>query len=751
MSFGICRRFIFCCFIAFVTCSYTGKEHKSEIPPEKLPESVDSRRSAHSLNVQDTQSEQIPAGASLADLESEPSTYIYGTVNVITGQFNDSHTDLVIDHGVDPISIERSFHGTTAREGALAPGWFLNHHVQIKELSKSERKKYQATLSVEDQGGPFCVFTESGVLRKSPTKISKFKVSKPFLEKAVSNTSFGCIGGQTSIKNWKLTNHDDKQYIIANGAGGTRIFQKQSDFRIIHESKPTGNSLRYSYQQKSESPFAISLVNRANKVVDQILLDPINDKLLRKTRSYQIHSKNGKWVRYHFSFDSKHSYTLDSVDHCDAPTEKYAYYYFSQEVGGLQTIWKKMLPDGRYLEADYYNAGQCTIAGQCVKIRSVDDPRIYRVSKLLAPLGADQSPVPICQLIYHLNKLPRKKNKPREVLNGYTDVYDALGNHSCYSYNENQRLTAIDRFLADGRHYTREALYWGALNSKDITNLMTRSLDLVGGGVVFARSYQYDSSGNVVVDSLYGNLSGNQQAAPVVASDGGVIQGQSDCYRKELNYSGDNFNLLMSESDGFQTTTYQYIPASNLLAAKFENSGTNCSKRWFYTYNDDAALTSEIVDDGSSLEKSNLTGVSERIITYYTQSQVTPVGYPLVIEQKCLDLSTGEENLIHKIVNVYNDHAKVVKQEHWDSLNHLAYTLYWEYDEKGNLIKESDALGNVITRNYDANGNCVFQHSSAADYHNKFTYDLMNRLIRHDEIHFRFIKKYFLHPFLQRL
>jgi len=146
-------------------------------------------------------------------------------------------------------------------------------------------------------------------------------------------------------------------------------------------------------------------------------------------------------------------------------------------------------------------------------------------------------------------------------------------------------------------------------------------------------------------------------------------------------------------------------------------------------------VTLEVVDNGTGKDLNDLTGVTMRFLTYYTQSQTYPVAFPLVIEEKYLDLTTQQECLIHKVVNKYNNQARIENQEHYDSENNLSHTLSWNYDHMGNITKEIDAIGRVITREYDPNGNCIFEQGPRTDCYKTFKYDFMNRLIREDENH----------------
>lgn len=72
---------------------------------------------------------------------------------------------------------------------------------------------------------------------------------------------------------------------------------------------------------------------------------------------------------------------------------------------------------------------------------------------------------------------------------------------------------------------------------------------------------------------------------------------------------------------------------------------------------------------------------------------------------------------------------------HFDSADIYLYTLYWDYNPMGKLIREVDALQRVSEWRYDPNGNCIYEQGPDLNFHKELTYDFANRLVRQDEIH----------------
>ena len=81
-----------------------------------------------------------------------------------------------------------------------------------------------------------------------------------------------------------------------------------------------------------------------------------------------------------------------------------------------------------------------------------------------------------------------------------------------------------------------------------------------GNGRIYSyHSFQYDKSGNVTEERLYGNLTGKQDVALQVSSDGKLLNpDDEECNLKTFGYSTDGFNLLtkMGDSKGNQIAIY---------------------------------------------------------------------------------------------------------------------------------------------------------------------------------------------------
>ncbi|MBA3814939.1 MAG: RHS repeat-associated core domain-containing protein, partial [Parachlamydiaceae bacterium] len=444
---------------------------------------------------------------------------------------------------------------------------------------------------------------------------------------------------------------------------------------------------------------------------------------------------DGRSVRYYFEMLSRHDHRcenlLKKVERSDGPTETYHYIEGEKDVEML--VRRKNRPDGRFLNIKYYRKGGNIVGEDIVKISKKDDLIRNRVRAIQAPVGCDNTAINTYRFYYTINPLLHHEDKdaPR---GGSTKVLDALSNKSIYTYGRDQRLKHIDRFASDGSLYSRESLLWSSLLSER-SYLSARTLASESGALAFARTYSYDSAGNVLQDALYGNLSGHNTITPVILENGKAAENGCEFFRKELRYSENGANQLLWESDGFHESSFEYEKDANRLSAKFIGEPNKILLREFYEYNIEASITKKIIDDGSTKDRNNLTSVTQRHITYYYPRTTYPFGYPEVIIEKCLDIASGQEVLINKVVNTHNTQGLLVKQDHYDNSENYLYTLYWDYNAMGNLIREVNALQQISEWRYDPNGNCVYEQGFNPNEHKEFIYDLANRLVRQDEIH----------------
>lgn len=363
------------------------------------------------------------------------------------------------------------------------------------------------------------------------------------------------------------------------------------------------------------------------------------------------------------------------------------------EYDAHKRMTKKSLPENRFLNIQYIQRGSDKGS----------------VESLSAPVGSDNTPV-----ITHTFNYKE----------GSTDVQDAHHNLTRYNYHKkDKRLSNIVKYDERKAVYSEDHFFWS--NEGD---LLARYFK---GDRTFFRKLTYDRFGNVTKDTLWGQLTG-KNTPELTLQAGTPVNNGCETYTKRYVYSHDGWHHLLEEHEEQKSTFYTYRPDSNLIIKKLIKSGNTILKREFFDYDTNGTLILEICDNGSDTEKDNLTGVTQRTLKTITPTQQEPFGLPAIIEERYLDLATGTYPLLSKTFNDYSPQGKRIRQLQCGSDGSSSYTLYWEYDQLGNVTKEVDALGHVTLRRYDKNGNKIYEQDPL--FHKNFTYDFANRLIKEEEV-----------------
>ncbi len=312
-----------------------------------------------------------------------------------------------------------------------------------------------------------------------------------------------------------------------------------------------------------------------------------------------------------------------------------------------------------------------------------------------------------------------------------TVVWDALDHQTIYEYfMDDYRLRSVKRYKGTDPYtlYSEEKMFWGAPDTPNDSHLISRTLEDEKGQIAFCRHYVYDELGNILEDQLYGNLSGKSSQSVVMKNKVPLDNG-AEKYTKSYTYSNDLFNLVTSAKEPGIETQFRYHPGTDLLQAKYVIFNGSIQIREFYEYDARAAVTFYCRDNGCKEKVDDLTGVTERQVKKIENNKF---GLPLCMEE--FYLQGNQPVLLKKTINHYDPLLQLVQQDHYDANGAFACSLFWEYDPQGHVIKETNALGHVIYRTYDANGNILSEQGPRPDQLTRFTYDRMNRKISEEVI-----------------
>ncbi len=255
---------------------------------------------------------------------------------------------------------------------------------------------------------------------------------------------------------------------------------------------------------------------------------------------------------------------------------------------------------------------------------------------------------------------------------------------------------------------------------------------------LYAHYFDYDEIGNVEEESFYGKLTSSE--APKLLLDN--VQNPKDngveSYHKWFIYDSDERHLLIAQGeDNGKGLELGYYPGTDLIQVKYVMEKDQIRFRQFFYYNDKIPnfVTCMIQDDGSHPLVEDLESVTERHITYFSSRSEPPYHLPARIEEKYLDLITGQEKLLKRQDLHYSVEGYLEKKEIYDAQNVHRYSLLWEYDAHGNVTKETNALGYTITKDYDDNDNLIKEVGPRLGHEIHYDYDFANRLIKKEEKH----------------
>jgi RHS repeat-associated protein len=661
----------------------------------------------------------------LAVTEGEPATLIGGVVSAITGDLYFAEEDVVVQ-GYVPLHLPR-YYVSGNGEGSRA-GWsFISHlNATLKPLDAN-----QIAITVQDPNGSTFVFRgprqevtskyeDKVYTKKKHVEDTRFNPPAPAATPGLTNTGQGEISGRTNLKNAYIKlEADGRHFSLVCPDGTVRYYKghhkqknyndvfradsdKHLDYLLEWEKFPAGHMIQYKYDDY-DRVYDIRTTNPegtrtyAAATVHHLHKDP------HKDAGSDIYTSDGRTLCYRFeAVKGKHhtNFILRGVIPPDAPIESLIYQDSHKYCGPL--VCQRVIPGGRAMNFDYYRPGNNYVdSATLIKIKDHHDPRCLRVKGIGAPVGSDGTPH-LTHRFFHYPEL------------GYTDVLEIDNAYTRYEYKlDTRRLYCIYRYDASRNFINSEYFSWNSYG--EITG---RAFYDAKGVPFLTRGFEYDSFGNVANEKFYGNLSGLSPSEVAVT---------------KRQYSQDGRNLLLREEDpSGKITAYSYHGNTSLISSKLIYEGSQIKRRQFYEYNHELILFKEILDDGSTADRNNLTGVHTRRIKLITPMPNEPYyGMPYIIEERYGNGSS--EVRLKKTVLTYTKGGLVSEQKVYDANDVHRYTLTTEYDGLGRPIKETNALGQTATYAYDEVGNRIVSQ----DFSGKtayMTYDYSNRLTSVKEV-----------------
>lgn len=311
---------------------------------------------------------------------------------------------------------------------------------------------------------------------------------------------------------------------------------------------------------------------------------------------------------------------------------------------------------------------------------------------------------------------------------GETEVYDALNRKTLYRYSKDKKLTSIESQNPDGSKgvYRIIRFYW------DKDRIISKTLE-GAEGVVQCETFLYDDKGRLVKETLWGNISGKTVNGFSVDAQG-QPSGSVESYTKSYTLSDDGLILEASEDNG-KSIKFTYDPKTKLLKSQLSLYQGKIVKREFYDFDSKGILQKTIVDDGVSEAPQDLSQVTERRVTEILSYAPAPnVSVPQEIEERYVDIETGSEHVLKRMINTYSKEGWLLTQQAYDSDGILRQSIENTYDAAGNLLSKKDLDGKDTQYDYDLKNNPSRRSSFDDKSDTHFYYDNHNQLIREDEL-----------------
>ena len=638
----------------------------------------------------------------LGSREGDPESLVEN-VSTIHGDYTEVEVDLIVS-SPDPLILSRFYSSRDTIQTATFGGWRFNPQCflsirkdpKAKTYTTAEGKFERAYVHVGNPDGSILTYV-GWKNTTNPSQRSLFKIDPEEEAVGLSNTAKGNISCWTNLKNNELYfNPQTNSFELLLCSEGKRFYSKHPSldiYFITHEILPSGNKIFYEFNEKGD----LSLIKETNASEKKVLAWI----KIQYGNGIHVETSDGKTADYHFQQDPSGAHLLTAVERSNTPPLQYQY----QVVDTHFLLLRKTLPKGRFVQVDYYT----------------DEANQHKVRSVTIPAGI--SGTTSIQFSYE---------------DGCTEV-DGPGNSKVvHRFNEDNQLTVIEQYL-DGSLYRVHKKAWGV--KSDAGNLASTSIEDSSSNIFYYKSFRYDGKdrGNIVEEHEYGNLTGADSNPLNIDEDG---RSNQETHVKTYSYfSGESTYGFFQKDKKGTGLKYWYKKGTNLLVKKFiliegspdheeeDDDDSGIKKRYFYDYNEDAALVRVIVDDGQCEEVKQTYDIHERHITLISPKQDLPnVGVPEIIEEKYLDVSGGKEVLLKRTVNEFDTQGLIVSQAIYDANAVHRYTLIKGY-EHGLLEFETDPMGNEIHYSYDANGNLTQISSSDTGVSIEYGHDLRNRLI----------------------
>jgi hypothetical protein len=582
--------------------------------------------------------------SSLVVTENDPSTLVEG-VNVITGELYALQEDYVVQ-GAEPISFRRSF---LSREGIFqnyqkfTATFFPLHNMVLVHESNGSLLNYYFYSCLNHRAKIGKEFYSGNHSVKNLVRYQTYDFTQK--AKGVCNTKSGQISAQTHLKNQYIifnptkdpkgksftlyaSNGTERRYVGLNGQkkekeGFCKGEYFTYNYKFVSETLPNGHMIHYNWTHENRLD-SIYTTNRAETKVFAKLKIPLPSRSNPSQSSTTFTGSDGRSLQYCIGPSHLENVYAQSAIICpELPSQNFIWdiknKYRHQGETKVPHLTKLFLPQKRALQITY-NEMDNTLALSTVKTLS-------------SPVGIDDTMVVTHSFFY---------DKPNK--NSY--VLDAKNNKTAYFWNDDYRLTCIERY--DGKNlYNKDTFVW------ENTHLKCKTLHDQNGNPILSRVLNYDSFGNVETDTLYGNLSGKGPELKIKTN--GLPEEAVETFIKRNTYTQDGRNLLEKQEDpNGLCIKYTYRKDAHLPGIKSICQKDAIQIQTTYEYDEDLILHKETTKDALS-----------KICKKITPCNSGPyIGMPEIVEELY-----GNDILLKKTVLHYGIGASIIQKDIYDANN----------------------------------------------------------------------------------
>lgn len=636
--------------------------------------------------------------SSLIDTDGLVNTIIGGHVNALSGSFLDSHIDLQVDGGLEPLTFFR--HYTNGDDSTRFFGGSWDISFPIAAYCDYRFLKNSFELFVKEHSGGISSYTSYDV---TPHKLRpmNFYFECP---QGYTNCGSGRPSGKTNLYNSKVfLDRKSGDLRITDGGMNSKYYlinpsclygtQYAEKYRLSFEKKSNGTAIKYKYNANER----LTEVQRLN--ANKSILNASLKFGKHQNGEMNISASNGQWARYKFQKlkqgkKEKQEYVsyLSQVE-----TSHHPIIYYNYEKNELSSVWniieKKIgINSQNFLQIEYFRKGDNHIRNSVINInKNNQNEFIHKVKTLKNCYGVlydfkyDKDCVDVFDAEMHKISFISENNRLKEKI-----YYSGISEYSPISF-ENYHWT-------DGGQLKRKTI-------AEPTGNIVSCLDLV-----------YDHKGNVIKETFSGYL------------DGSFTTGS---YSKYYEYSNNEFNNLVKEwDDDGPVIVYHYKNNTSLPTTKYIICDNQTTLREFRFYNDENLCWLETYDDGAGEEHENFYNVTERVMLVRRFSEAENCYGKPAIEIFLHWDPISKKDIPHKLIKyTYDAKGQLISTQIFDGQENFQYCIEKRYDDKGRVIYETDPEGAITEKVYDEFGNLEILFGPDKRFHTRFIYDQTNRLV----------------------